>query len=46
MVCFYTNILCVITDMFVHKHQLDYAMRKLWVFLAFVLAVWVHVIIR
>ena len=46
MVCFYTTTLCVFMDTFVHRRQLDYAMKKLRVFLAFALAVWIHISIR
>jgi len=46
MVCFYTTTLCVLMDTFVHRRQLDYAMKKLRVFIAFALAVWIHISIR
>jgi len=42
-VCFCTTTLCVFMDSFVHRHQLDYAMKKLRVFLAFALALWIHI---
>jgi len=46
MVCFYTTTLCVFMDTFVHRRQMDYAMKKLRAFLAFALAAWMHILIR
>ena len=46
MVCFYTTTLCVFMDTFVHRHQLDYAMKKFRVFLAFALALCIHINVR
>jgi hypothetical protein len=46
LVCFYTTTACLFMDTFVHRHQLDYAMKKLRVFLAFALALWMHISIR
>jgi len=46
LVCFYVTTLCLFMDTFVHRHQLDYAMKKLRVFLAFALALWMHSNIR
>jgi hypothetical protein len=46
MVCFYTTAVCVFMDTFVHRHQLDYAMKKFRVFLAFVIVAWIHISIR
>ena len=46
MVCFCTTTMCVFMDSFVHRRQLDYAMKKLRVFIPYALAVWVHIHIR
>jgi len=46
IVCFYTTALCLFMDTFVHRHQLDYAMKKLRVFLAFANVLWMHISIR
>jgi hypothetical protein len=46
IVCFYITTVCVFIDMYVHRHQLDYAMKKLRVFLAFALILWMHITFR
>jgi len=46
LVCFYITTVCLFMDMFVHRRQLDYAMKKLRVFLAFAIALWMHVSFR
>jgi hypothetical protein len=46
MVCFYTTTVCLFMDTFIHRHQLDYAMKKLRVFLGFSFALWMHISIR
>ena len=40
--CFYITSVCLFMDTFVHRHQLEYAMKKLRVFIAFILASWMH----
>jgi hypothetical protein len=40
MVCFYATTVCLFMDTFVHRHQLDYAMKNLRTFLAFAIVVW------
>jgi hypothetical protein len=45
-VCFYTTTVCLFMDTFVHRHQLDYAMKKLRVFLAFTIILWMHITVR
>ena len=46
MLCFYTTTLCVFMDTFVHRRQMDLAMKKLRAFLPFALAAWMHIRIR
>ena len=46
MMCFYTTTLCLFMDTFVHRRQLDYAMKKLRTFLGFAIAVWMHISFR
>jgi hypothetical protein len=46
MVCFYITAVCLFMDMFVHRRQLNYAMKKLRVFLAFAIAIWMHISFR
>jgi hypothetical protein len=46
MVCFYVTTACLFMDMLVHRRQLDYAMKKLRVFLAFGIALWLHISFR
>jgi hypothetical protein len=46
IVCYYISTVCLFMDTFVHRSQLDYAMKKLRVFLAFALALWVHITFR
>jgi hypothetical protein len=45
-VLFYITFLCLFIDTFVHRGQLVYAMKKLRLFLALALAVWMHVSVR
>jgi len=46
IVCFYITTVCLFMDTFVHRRQLDYAMKKLRVFLTFALIVWMHITFR
>jgi len=46
MVCFYITTVCLFMDILVHRRELDYTVKKLRVFLAFALAVWMHISIR
>jgi hypothetical protein len=46
MVCFYITAVCIFVDMLVHRRQLDYAMKKMRLFLAFAIAVWMHISFR
>jgi len=45
-VCSYITTVCLFMDIFVHRRQLDYAMKKLREFLTFSLALWVHITFR
>jgi hypothetical protein len=45
-VCFCTTTMCLLMDTFVHRHQLNYAMKKLRVFIAFALALCLHINVR
>jgi hypothetical protein len=46
IVCFYFTFVSLSMDIFVHREQLVYAMKKLRVFFAFALAVWMHISFR
>jgi len=46
MVCFYITTVCLFMETFVHRRQLDYVMKKLRLFLAFAVALWMHISIR
>jgi hypothetical protein len=45
-VCFYSTALCLFMDTFVHRCQLVYAMKKLRVFIGYVLIAWMHISFR
>jgi hypothetical protein len=44
--CFYVTSVSLFMDTFVHRHQLEYAMKKLRVFIAFILVAWMHLSLR
>jgi len=46
IVCYYITTVCLFMDIFVHRRQLDYAMKKLRVFLTFSLALLEHITFR
>jgi hypothetical protein len=46
MVCFYITTVCLFIDVYVHRRQLDYAMKKLRLFLTFTLMLWMHITFR
>jgi hypothetical protein len=45
-VCFYSTAACLFMDMFVHRRQLVYVMKKLRAFTTFVLAAWILISCR
>jgi hypothetical protein len=46
IVCFYITSLCMFMDTFVHRHNLEYAMKKLRALIGFVLLTWMHLSFR
>jgi hypothetical protein len=46
IVCFYISAVSLFMDTFVHRQHLEYAMKKLRVLIAFILAAWMHLSFR
>jgi hypothetical protein len=46
VVCFYITAVSLYMDTFVHRHQLEYAMKKLRLFISVILAAWMHLSFR
>jgi hypothetical protein len=46
VVCAYITLLCVIMDIFVHRHDLVLAMNKLRILMGILLVVWMHFSMR
>jgi len=46
LVCFYNTNMCLFMDTFVQMHNLEYAMKKLRLFLGFILLTWMHLSFR
>jgi len=46
LVCFYITTACLFMDTFVHRHNLEYAMKKLRGLIGFILATWIHLSFR
>ena len=45
-VCFYITALCLFMDTFVHRHNLEYAMKKLRALIGFIVLTWMHLSFR
>jgi hypothetical protein len=46
IVCFYITTISIYMDSYVHRHELDYVMRKIRVLLGMNLVTWIHLSIR
>jgi hypothetical protein len=46
VVCYYSTFMCALMDTFVHRYDLMQAMKKIRVFFAMSVAVWVHFNLR
>ena len=46
IVCFYITTLCLFMDTFVHRHNLEHAMKKLRALIGFILLTWMHLSVR
>ena len=46
IVCFYITAVCMLMDTFVHRHNLEYAMKKLRALIGFIILAWMHLSFR
>jgi hypothetical protein len=46
IVCFYTTYICVSADTFVHRHQLELAMKPFRIVALFLIGIWLHFSVR
>jgi len=46
VVCFYTTIICLFMDSYVHRHQLVQVMKKIRILVGMQLITWIHFSLR